>query len=216
MTRLLVARGAKSPCGIDRALGQVTDARRLTAQGEASFVNGDAQLLPFAEGAFELVYTSWFFEHVPDPVAILKEAHRVLAAGGILWAAEVENASLTVWPRSAAIEIAWEAFNRTQISFRGDPFIGRKMYGLLRSAGFADVEVFPHTFHEHAAHPEAFAGVVDEFVGILRSARSAVVEQAELCDASTYDAAIRDLASITRVPEGTFTYLFMRCRARKT
>ena len=88
------------------------------------------------------------------------------------------------------------------------------MYSLLLDAGFGEIDVWPHTFHGHAGRPRLLALVVKEFVEILRSGRENVVGR-RLAAASTYDAAIRDLASLPEKRGGSFTYTFLRARARK-
>ena len=214
MTRRLVDRGAARPVGVDLSIDQAREARRLTPPAGATFLAADGAALPFPDAAFDLVYTSWFFEHVPLARAAFCEALRVLAPGGSLWAAEVENSSLVVWPPSPALEESWRAFNQAQLDCRGDPFIGRKLYSLLEGAGFVDVDVWPHTCHAHAARPRYFASVIKEFEEILRSGRTNVVER-RLAAPSTYDQAIHDLASLPRTSGGTFTYTFFRARGRK-
>jgi SAM-dependent methyltransferase len=214
MTRRLIQRGAARPVGVDLSITQAREARRSTPLSGATFLAADGAALPFPDAAFDLVYTSWFFEHVPRVRAALSEALRVLAPGGSLWAAEVENSSLVVWPPSPALEESWRAFNQAQIDCRGDPFIGRKFFSLLEGAGFVDVDVWPHTFHAHAARPRYFAQVIKEFEEILRSGRTNVVER-RLAAPSTYDQAIHDLASLPRTSGGTFTYTFLRARGRK-
>src|SRR5262245_36407492 len=164
MTRRLVGKGASRPVGVDLAPAQAREARRLTPAAEAAFVAAEGAALPFSDGAFDLVYTSWFFEHLPHPQAVLAEVRRVLAPGGALWAGEVENSSLLWWPPSVALEETWRAFNQAQLDCGGDPFIGRKWYSHLQEAGFRDIDVWPHTFHAHPGQPEYFALVVREFV----------------------------------------------------
>ena len=59
------------------------------------FEEGDAEVLPFAEDAFDAVVSNFGVHHVPDPIQALCEAHRVLRPGGRLaftaWAAPEEN-----------------------------------------------------------------------------------------------------------------------------
>lgn len=53
--------------------------------GRASFLRIDAgSRLPFADGAFDAVYSIDVFNHIPDRPALLRELHRVLRPGGTL------------------------------------------------------------------------------------------------------------------------------------
>jgi ubiquinone/menaquinone biosynthesis C-methylase UbiE len=47
-----------------------------------SWRQGDATSLPFADGAFSIVFTRFSFHHFPDPLAVLREMVRVCAVGG--------------------------------------------------------------------------------------------------------------------------------------
>jgi SAM-dependent methyltransferase len=50
----------------------------------AHVVVGDAQRLPFADAAFDVVYSGHLIEHLVDPLLTLREQRRVLAKGGRL------------------------------------------------------------------------------------------------------------------------------------
>ena len=50
-----------------------------------AFVQGDGQRLPFRDGCFDVVFSHSVIEHVGSAVSYLRECHRVLRAGGVLY-----------------------------------------------------------------------------------------------------------------------------------
>jgi ubiquinone/menaquinone biosynthesis C-methylase UbiE len=68
--------------GIDLAESLLAKAaRRLTKRG--TLVQGDAEHLPFRDGAWERVYCSEVLEHLPSPAVALAEMRRIIAGGGV-------------------------------------------------------------------------------------------------------------------------------------
>ncbi len=67
-----------SYAGVDPDVGE------LTARGEAgtNTVRASGLRLPFADGSFDLTYSSNVLEHVPDPEAMAREMVRVTKRGG--------------------------------------------------------------------------------------------------------------------------------------
>ena len=57
----------------------------LDLPGNHVSVIGDLRRLPFAAGSFDRVLSSAVIEHLPEPVPALREVHRVLVPGGILF-----------------------------------------------------------------------------------------------------------------------------------
>jgi SAM-dependent methyltransferase len=60
----------------------------------AAFVQGDATLLPFAASSFDLVFSHSVIEHVTSAEGYLKECHRVLRPGGVLYLSTAPYLSL--------------------------------------------------------------------------------------------------------------------------
>lgn len=79
ITGALVRAGATTT-GLDFSPAMLDLARE--AVPEATLVEGDAGDLPFDNGVFDIVTIGFGLPHVPDPEAVLAEAHRVLAPGG--------------------------------------------------------------------------------------------------------------------------------------
>jgi ubiquinone/menaquinone biosynthesis C-methylase UbiE len=70
--------------GIDPSPEMIALAReRQRRTGRAArFLVGEAEALPFADGAFDAVLSTLALCTIPDPAAALAEAHRVLRPGG--------------------------------------------------------------------------------------------------------------------------------------
>jgi len=66
--------------GLDFSAAMVGVARN--AYPEIAVTEGDAEDLPYADGAFDAVVSSFGIHHVPRPDAALAECRRVLAPGG--------------------------------------------------------------------------------------------------------------------------------------
>jgi len=69
--------------GLDQSAHQLEKAyAKFGTRGPVRFYRGDAERLPFAEGAFDGVWSSGSIEYWPNPVATLREFRRVVKPGG--------------------------------------------------------------------------------------------------------------------------------------
>ena len=69
--------------GIDQSAHQLEQAyAKFGRRGPVKFYRGDAERLPFADDAFDAVWSSGSIEYWPDPAATLREFRRVVKPGG--------------------------------------------------------------------------------------------------------------------------------------
>lgn len=108
---------------------------------------GDAAQLPWPDASFDHIYTTWFLEHVSDPVAILREAYRVLKPGGTITLNETDYTTILIWPDSSDFQYLRDSFCELFHQAGGNPNLGRAVGPLLLAAGFREVTNKPWGFY---------------------------------------------------------------------
>jgi ubiquinone/menaquinone biosynthesis C-methylase UbiE len=94
--------------------------------------------IPLADASVDRVISKNVLEYVADLSALLAEFHRVLRPGGMAHVIDSDWGLLALEPIGA--ERLSELFAAASVAYR-TPLIGRKLYGVFREAGFADVRV---------------------------------------------------------------------------
>jgi SAM-dependent methyltransferase len=85
---LLAARRGARVVGVDVTRGMVRAAARA-AEGRAHVAQGTIEALPFAAGSFDIALSNGVLNLCADKPRELAEIHRVLKAGGALYAADI-------------------------------------------------------------------------------------------------------------------------------
>jgi SAM-dependent methyltransferase len=130
--------------GIDFGASQVERATASAASAgvtNVSFQTADCHALPFADAAFDRVFSHALLEHLPDPVRALREFHRVLVPEGVVGVCSPDWGGFILAPPSEALSRAVEAYTNLQARNGGDPGAGRKLGAHLAAAGFEDVSM---------------------------------------------------------------------------
>jgi len=124
--------------------------KRVAAQGLAgrcSFVEGVGEDIPLEDGSVDYCLARFVFQHVPNPVAILRELGRVTRPGGTVLVEDVDDEGVIVHPEPAGLRDFQVRAGRAQEMLGGDRFVGRKMLEYMLAAGLENprVEVAPVT-----------------------------------------------------------------------
>jgi SAM-dependent methyltransferase len=96
-TAVSLAEESAFAVGLDldaRFLGSGTRLVRERGVRNAAFVQGDGSRLPFRGGAFDAVFSHSVIEHVASAPDYLRECHRVLRTGGVLYLSTAPYLSL--------------------------------------------------------------------------------------------------------------------------
>jgi SAM-dependent methyltransferase len=138
ITAGLVA-GVAEVVGIDASAAELERARGRVPAG--TFVQADAEALPFEDASFDAALAHALLEHLPDPAAALAELRRVLRPGGVLGVASSDWSGAVVEPRTPDVEAALAGHGELRRKAGGDPHLGSRLDRLVRDAGFAAVTV---------------------------------------------------------------------------
>jgi arsenite methyltransferase len=117
--------------GVDPSESMLAIGARRGAPVE--YVEGDALALPFPDETFDAAVATQVYEYVADMPAALSEARRVLKPGGRLLILDTDWDSV-VWHSSDRDRMlrVLEKWN----DHLADPYLPRRLPGLLRDAGF--------------------------------------------------------------------------------
>ncbi len=152
-------------------------------------VRADISVLPFPDASFDGVFCCAVMQHLTDPLAVLIEARRVCRPGAVIGVADADWGGALRFPEDPALERGQPILERLRDG--SDPYVGRRLRGLLNDAGFVRVTATAKGFgggdsastarqgaFQAAVFeaPETVALVVDE--GIADTAEMATVADA--------------------------------------
>jgi ubiquinone/menaquinone biosynthesis C-methylase UbiE len=161
VTRLIATwPGVSAAVGADPSPVFVAKAREL-ARGlpNLSFETADGRSLPYAADAFEAVVLHTTLCHVPEPQLVLAEAKRVLRPGGCVAVFDGDYATATLAIREGdQLEACADSFRE---NFVHDPWLVRRLPGLVRAAGFRVESLRSHGYVESGAPGFMLASWVD-------------------------------------------------------
>jgi SAM-dependent methyltransferase len=101
----------------------------------------DARRTGLPSGSFDLVHARTLLVNVPEPAEIVAEMARLARPGGWVAALEADTEYAMCYPPDPAFTRICEIFTVAFSRNGADPWIGRRVPGLFRRAGLADIGV---------------------------------------------------------------------------
>jgi demethylmenaquinone methyltransferase/2-methoxy-6-polyprenyl-1,4-benzoquinol methylase len=145
VTAELIRQGAAHVTGVDQSEAMLDGARARVAGDDAlrervELVRGEAERLPFADDAFEVVTFTYLLRYVDDRAATMQELVRVLVPGGRIGMLEFGV------PSQPVLRILWRVHTR----------VGLPLLGCLVSRAWFEVGRFlgPNIERFHAAEQD--------------------------------------------------------------
>jgi ubiquinone/menaquinone biosynthesis C-methylase UbiE len=173
-------------------------AARIAGMPWVHLDEGDANALPYPDGAFDAAVSTQVYEYVADAEGALKELRRVLRPGGRALVLDTDADSL-VWHTAdrelhRRVLAAWE-------EHLAHPRLPRVLAGLLRRAGFQVTEQLVHVMFNAQMAPDAFSTSYMDGIAHFVVGRQGLTE----ADAEAWLADLR-----TRNDEGDYLYSINR------
>lgn len=130
-------------------------ADRVALLRNADVLHACAMRLPFGDNHFDLVWTRFLLEYLPEPAGAIAEMVRVCRPGGEVLLQDLDGQLAWHDPLDerlgSRIERTLASLARTGF----DPYIGRKLFRLARHAGLVDVRVDVEPYHLIAGQASA-------------------------------------------------------------
>lgn len=142
---------------------------------------------------FDLVYARFLLTHLPDPLALLSALRRHTRAGGVAVVEDVDFRGHFTEPACPAL-LRYVEWYTNSVRRRGaDPNIGPRLPGLLREAGFEDVQM-------KLVHPAALVGGIKLLTAVTLENIAETVLQDGLATEEELRETIDELYAFARDP----------------
>src|SRR5215831_11304091 len=157
----------------DVSSDQLTRARALAEEaGEEDLVEYrqvDVGKPPYAageRGTFDLAHARFMVEHVRDPLELVREMVSAVRPGGRIVIEDNDHDALRFWPEPWGFGQLWSSYILVIARNQNDPFVGRRIPALLRSAG-ATPSRLSGIFYGGAGNTPTMAAAVENVIGLF-------------------------------------------------
>lgn len=150
--------------GLDVDPEMVQLARRRVPRRPGSAVSGgSATALPFRDSSFDVVLARFLFQHLPDPVRVVREVARVLRPGGVFCCLDTDDRDFEFVPEPPGLARLMEAACRSQARRGGNRHVGRELAELAQAGGMEGARLRKVPFTSDQVGMESFLDITLSF-----------------------------------------------------
>jgi ubiquinone/menaquinone biosynthesis C-methylase UbiE len=198
----------------DESINKAKSVAQSLNLSNVEFRQADIFNLPFSNESFDHVFVCFVLEHLADYKTALAELKRVLKPSGTITVIEGDHGSAYFSPESKEAVLAIQCQVELQHKSGGDANIGRKLYPILKEAGFTNVHVFPRMVYADENNPGLVEGFIkNTFTAMIEGVKEKALSE-NLVDEKTFDKGIKDLYK-TSEESGVFCYTFFKATGIK-
>jgi SAM-dependent methyltransferase len=202
---------------IDISIDSIKEAEslmKLLGISNVEFIQSDIQHLPFENETFDHILVCFVLEHLINPSDALQELKRVLKKDGKIMIIEGDHGSAYFNPDSLEAKLAIQSQIEIQKRKGGDANIGRKLYPVIKNAGFKMVSVSPRLVYADESRPSMVVGFIKKtFTAMIEGVKEDVIREGIISE-RIFDKGIMDLYQ-TAHEDGVFCYTFFKGHGTK-
>lgn len=193
----------------EESLARARESTRRKGIRNVTFQQGDIYRLGFPDKQFDHTFVCFVLEHLARPEDALRELRRLLRPRGTITVIEGDHGSFYCHPETEASKRVVQCLIRRQDELGGDALIGRRLYPLLKAAGFKRVETSPRMVYVDGSRPKLADGFSRKtFTAMVEGVAEQAIESG-MIDPPTWKRGIADLYRATEA-DGVFCYTFFK------
>jgi SAM-dependent methyltransferase len=164
--------------GIDASAERIQAAQATKpALPNLEFRRADLLHSELPDASFDVVWSQFVFQYLPDKARALAELIRILRPGGTVAVSEIDGLGFHNWPMPAALEDGLQRCVRGLARTGFDLYVGRKLFGLFGQAGLQEIRV--QLFPLYVVAGAADQRLAEDWVTRFQALKPAVVQQFE-------------------------------------
>lgn len=113
-------------------------------------LQAEAGHLPFPEDNYDFVYSRFLLEYLSDREGAVREMLRVCRPGGRVLLQDLDGQMLWHYPEDAQLQLGIGRVVAGLEHLGFDPFVGRKLFSVMKSSGLGDIRVSAESYHLYA------------------------------------------------------------------